>query len=72
MKEWQKLNVLNYEMESSALFTTASALGLRSGCVAGVIVSRASTEKIRKSDVKRAEDNTIEVIRKSIPRLIRL
>jgi len=72
MKEWQKLNVLNYEMESSALFTTISALGLRAGCIAGVIVSRATTEKIRKSDVKRAEDNTIEVIRKSIPRLIRL
>jgi len=72
MKEWQKLNVLNYEMESSALFTTASALGLRSGCVAGVIVSRASTEKIRKSDVKKAEDNTIEVIRKSLPGLIAL
>ena len=72
MEEWQKLNVLNYEMESSALFTTASALGLRSGCVAGVIVSRASSEKIRKIDVKKAEDNTIEVIKKSLPGLIAL
>lgn len=72
MKEWQELNVLNYEMESSALFTTVSALGLRAGCIAGVIVSRASTEKIRKSDIKKAEDNTIEVIKKSIPKLISL
>lgn len=72
MKEWQKLNVLNYEMESSALFTTASALGLRAGCIAGVIVSRASSEKIRKIDVKKAEDNTIEVIERSLAGLISL
>ncbi|HPP88441.1 MAG TPA: uridine phosphorylase, partial [bacterium] len=40
MKEWQKLNVLNYEMESSAVFTICSALGLKAGCVAGVVVNR--------------------------------
>ncbi|MFH1038863.1 MAG: uridine phosphorylase [PVC group bacterium] len=70
MREWQQLNVLNYEMESSALFVTASALGLRAGCIAGVIVNRAASEKIRKSDVRKAENNTIEVIRKSLPDLI--
>jgi len=72
MKEWQKLGVLNYEMESSALFTTAQALGLRAGCVAGVIVNRASTEAIRKADVARAEDNTIEVVIRSLDGLIAL
>lgn len=72
MEEWQRLHVLNYEMESAALLTTASALGLRAGCIAGVIVSRASSEKIRKIDVSKAEDNTIEVIRKSLPSLVSL
>ncbi len=72
MREWQKLNVMNYEMESAALLTAASALGLRAGCLAGVIVSRASTEKIKKSDVARAEDNTIAVLGKGIDNLLRL
>ena len=72
MREWQKLKVMNYEMESAALLTAAAALGLRAGCLAGVIVSRASTEKIRKSDVARAEDNTIAVLKKSIRGLLNL
>ncbi|HOO77963.1 MAG TPA: uridine phosphorylase [bacterium] len=70
--EWQRLGVLNYEMESSALFTTARALGLRAGCVAGVIVNRASTEAIRKTDVARAEDNTISVLKDSLGPLLAL
>lgn len=37
MEEWQKLNVLNYEMESAPLLTIAGALGLQAGCVTGVI-----------------------------------
>ena len=72
MKEWQKLNVLNYEMESSSVLTTCSALGLKAGCIAGVIVNRASSEKINHDDVKRAEMNSIEVVRNSINKLIAL
>ncbi len=72
MREWQKLRVLNYEMESASLFTAAAVLGLRAGCVAGVIVSRAATEKVDKADVARAEDNTIAVIENSLERLLAL
>jgi uridine phosphorylase len=61
-----------YTLDLPALLTGASALGLRAGCLAGVIVSRASTEKIRKSDVARAEDNTIAVLKKSIRGLLNL
>ena len=35
--EWSRLNVLNYEMEAATLFTMASCLGLRGGCVTAVI-----------------------------------
>ncbi len=44
LAEWQALGVLNYEMESAALFTMCSANGWRAGCVAGVIVNRHDQE----------------------------
>ena len=40
MREWQKLGVLNYEMESATLFTVCNALGLRAGCVTCAVVNR--------------------------------
>lgn len=40
LKQWQELNVMNFEMESATLFTMCSALGLRAGMVSGVIVNR--------------------------------
>ena len=42
--EWQKLGVMNYEMESATLFTMCSALGLKAACVAGVLVNRTRSE----------------------------
>ena len=44
LKQWQDLNVMNYEMESATLFTMCNALGLRAGMVAGVIVNRTQQE----------------------------
>ncbi len=35
--EWQRLNVLNYEMEAATLFTMTSAMGLKGGCITAVI-----------------------------------
>ncbi|MBE0353284.1 MULTISPECIES: uridine phosphorylase [Pseudoalteromonas] len=43
-EEWQKLGVMNYEMESATLFTMCAALGLRAACVAGVLVNRTKQE----------------------------
>lgn len=43
-EEWRRLHVLNYEMESSTLLTLCSALGLRGGCVTGVINTRSTDE----------------------------
>jgi len=42
--EWQKLGVMNYEMESATLFTMCAALGLKAACVAGVLVNRTRQE----------------------------
>lgn len=35
--EWQRLGVLNYEMEAATLLTMCGAMGLRGGCVTGVV-----------------------------------
>ncbi|MCX6550809.1 MAG: uridine phosphorylase, partial [Acidobacteria bacterium] len=40
-EEWRRLHVLNYEMESSTVLTLTASMGLRGGCVAGVVVNRA-------------------------------
>jgi len=42
IEEWRRLHVLNVEMESSTLLTMCGALGLRAGCVTGVINTRAT------------------------------
>lgn len=70
MKEWQKLNVLNYEMESATLFTMCAAMGLKAGCVAGVIVNRTKTETPDKTMLSRAEDNITKISISTIKRLI--
>ncbi len=46
MAEWQHLGVLNYEMETSALFVTCQALGLQAGAVCGVVAKRTDSEAI--------------------------
>lgn len=70
LKEWQRLNVLNYEMEAATLFTMASALGLRAGCVSGVLVNRTKEEHVTPVIVKEAEENAIEVATKAMEMLI--
>ena len=46
-KEWQKLHVLNYEMESSTVLTLTSSMGLKGGCITGV-VNKTGMDKITK------------------------
>lgn len=70
MKEWQRLNVLNYEMESSTLLTLCSAMGLRGGCVSGVIVNRTVSENVKEEFLKIGEDNAIKVAVGSLEHLL--
>ncbi|MDI6890790.1 MAG: uridine phosphorylase [Thermodesulfovibrionales bacterium] len=70
MKEWQRLNVLNYEMESSTVLTLCSAMGLRGGCVSGVVVNRTTKEEITEGALKAGEDNAIKVAAASLEYLL--
>lgn len=58
--EWQKLGVMNYEMESATLFTMCAALGLQAACVAGVLVNR-TRQEIPSIDHAEVETNTVKV-----------
>lgn len=60
-EEWKRLHVLNFEMEAATLFVVASTLGLRAGCVCGVLVNRTVTERIDPARVQTAEQNAIAV-----------
>lgn len=58
--EWQRLGVLNYEMEAATLLVMCRALGLRAGCVCGVVDTPAQ-EQISPENLHRAEQNAIRV-----------
>ena len=62
LQEWQELGVLNYEMEASTLFTMSAALGLRAGCVAGVLVNRTRDEIPADDAAERVESVTVGVV----------
>ena len=61
LKEWQRLHVLNYEMESATVLTLCSAMGLRGGCVSGVIDNPILKEEITESNLIAGEENAIKV-----------
>lgn len=63
LEQWQKLNVLNFEMESSTLFTIANAFGLKAACISAVIVNRTTGEKPDDSILALSEENLAKVIK---------
>lgn len=58
-EEWRKLHVLNIEMESSTLLTLTAAMGLKGGCVTGVINTKRANN-ITREDLKTGEENAIK------------
>lgn len=62
LEEWQALGVLNYEMESSTLFTMCSANGWQAACVAGVIVNRGQQEIPDESTMKQTELSAVSIV----------
>ncbi len=70
MAEFQRMNVLNYEMESAAVLTMTSVFNLRAGCVMGVVVNRTSQEKIDGEAIKEAENNAISVAISAMRKLV--
>ncbi|WP_040977291.1 uridine phosphorylase [Necropsobacter massiliensis] len=61
LKQWQELNVMNYEMESATLFTMCSALGLRGAMVSGAIVNRTQQEIPNEETIHQTEKKAIEI-----------
>ncbi|MCW9711151.1 uridine phosphorylase [Avibacterium sp. 21-586] len=70
LKQWQELNVMNYEMESATLFTMCSALGLRAGMVAGAIVNRTQQEIPNEETIHQTEQNAIDIVVKAAGYLV--
>lgn len=66
LAEWQRLHVLNYEMESATLFTMCSANGWRGGCVATVIANRLEEEIPQAVDHTAMEKQSISVVIEAI------
>lgn len=65
LEEWQKLNVLNYEMESSTLYTVVSAFGLQAACIASAIVNRTGGETPNDEILDQAEKNLAYIIKEA-------
>ncbi len=66
--EWKNLHVLNYEMESSTVLTLTASMGLKGGCVTGVI--NREGRRISKRDLKRGVENAVEVAIRAVEELI--
>jgi len=58
-KELQALHVLNYEMESSTLLTMTASMGLKGGCVTGV-VNRGSVGKVTKEALRKGTGSAVK------------
>ena len=69
-EEWRELNVLNYEMEAATVLTLCSVLGLRGGCVTGVVVRRVEGEHITKEGLERGEQKAVQVALKAMEKLV--
>lgn len=67
MAEWQALGVLNYEMETSTLFTVARSMRLQAAAVCGVVAQRVAGEAVASPDVyAMAEARFQQVVRKML------
>jgi uridine phosphorylase len=69
-EEWRRLHVLNYEMEAATVLTMTAAMGLRGGCVAGVVVNRTRSEHVTADDLHRGEANAVRVAVGAVVRLV--
>ena len=55
--EWRMLNITNFEMEASALFTMCSVFRLHAACFCGIIAKRTDSEEVSTEGKKIAEIN---------------
>jgi uridine phosphorylase len=70
MEEWQKMGVINYEMESATLLTMCSSQGLSAGMIAGVIVNRTQQETPDEILLRQTEGNVLGIVVDAVRRLL--
>lgn len=68
-EEWRRLGVLSYDMEAATLLTMCCTLGLRGGCVTGV-VNRAGVDQISEEDLARGERVAIDLAVEAVRRMV--
>ena len=61
-QQWQKLGILNYEMEASSLFIICSVFGLQAACLCCAIAKRTASEKVDKTKYQQGMQNIIKII----------
>ena len=67
LAEWRALGVLNYEMETSALFTIARIMGLRAASICGVVAQRTENETVASREIyELAEQRFQSVLRRLV------
>ena len=69
--DWQKIGVLNYDMESSVVLIMSSISGARAGVITGVLVNRERSEYPTIETIREAEENAIEVACNAVVQLIK-
>lgn len=62
LRQWQKLGVLNYEMEASSLFTICSVFGLQAACLCCAIAKRTDSEQVDKTKYQQGMENIMKMI----------
>jgi uridine phosphorylase len=71
MKDWRAMHVSNFEMEAATLLTMCATMGLRAGCICGVVAKRVVSESIAEEAVfRQAEQNGIKVAVEAVKKLI--
>jgi uridine phosphorylase len=58
---WRQLGALNFEMEAATVFVVARSMGLKAGCVLGVVANRTESEQISRHQVEETEARAIRV-----------
>lgn len=66
IEEWRKLNVLNLEMESSAILTICATFDLDASCICTVLAKRTEAETIDKSKYLQGMTDIMAIIKESI------
>ncbi|MBI2343427.1 MAG: nucleoside phosphorylase [Deltaproteobacteria bacterium] len=72
LDELARLGVCNFEMEASCLFTLATLMQARAGCVCGVIAQRNANAWVDEATKARLEQETIEVALEAVEILARM